>query len=347
MVRAPANILAEFPFKLMEKSSLTAPPSNTYFARISQALKPVASDLNKVLKEDGLMLVPMWRCAHRNNRWRCGGVTHAPNTKCLKCRETAVKRERAYWAFKIISNSIKKDQKQMRQLKFIHCESCKIPMLPRHQPKRGRRVLQMCYKCRHLRLREQMKRANANYRQMHCPCPYNKIVENSGKTDKEYNRIPKNYDFRNDPRYLTVEGVKKMRQKQKNKCYYCKVAMETNTNRLTNPKGLQIERLTNGPHWAADCVLACNSCNRRSWREGWSPYPHDIARVIGQKFKPDRYPGFLEGTVEGRTYERQENGNYVETGTNQCTVPKMLPTRRCVSQMERIAAELRQLKVRS
>ena len=41
----------------MRKSGLMAPPSNTDFARISQALISVQKDLNPILKELGIILV--------------------------------------------------------------------------------------------------------------------------------------------------------------------------------------------------------------------------------------------------------------------------------------------------
>ena len=324
----------------MRKSGLMAPPSNTDFARISQALISVQKDLNPILKELGIILVPMWRCSHRNNRWRCSNMTHAPNTKCRKCRETKKKRERGYWAFKIISNSIKKDRQQMRQRRFIRCSKCRIPMLRRIQPKRGRPVLQMCDQCRYLRWREQIAASQALNKVANT---YKKVVGESKKTDRR-----KGYDYRNDPKYVSVQWVKDQRQRQKNKCYYCDSVLETDCNRLTHPRGLQIERLTDGPHWAADCVLSCSSCNRRSWRKGWGPYPHNVARILGQKFQQDRdHPGYLAGTVEGRKYERNDFGNYVENGVTQCMPPSQMPSRRAIAQQARIVEQLRQLRVQS
>ena len=302
MPKATANTLTEFPFKSMGTIESTAPPTITDFARIITCLKPVTGDLNKLCKELGMVLVPMWRCSHRNSRWRCSGVTHAPRTKCLRCRESKNKRERAYWVLKIISNSIKKDNRLMCEGKFVRCQSCKTPML-RIPHKRGRKPLQMCPPCRKLRLQKQYRKSKEK---LHCP--YKQIVMCSGGNDKNQKRLPRKYDFRNDPRYLTVDFLKNLRRKQKNKCYFCGVAMVSNTNRLENSNALQIDRLTHGPHWADDCVFACSACNSRSWRPGWGPFPHHLSLKLGYKFDPDKtHQGYLLGHVENRIYKRLEN----------------------------------------
>jgi len=84
-----------------------------------------------------------------------------------------------------------------------------------------------------------------------------------------------------DANYITPQGLMILRKKQRNKCYYCDVPMQTNNRREWN--GLTIERIdTSRPHDYENCKLCCHTCNCKKFTG------ESILREHNQKYIKDR-----------------------------------------------------------
>ncbi len=64
----------------------------------------------------------------------------------------------------------------------------------------------------------------------------------------------------NENTYITAIELKSLRKKQKNRCCYCDVSMQTYNRSLWN--GLTIERIDSSlPHASLNCRICCHTCN--------------------------------------------------------------------------------------
>ena len=80
------------------------------------------------------------------------------------------------------------------------------------------------------------------------------------------------------PNYIDVKYLEAMRAAQDTQCYWCGVKMDP-VNRKQKC-GMTVDRLDSGPHLKGHCVMACFSCNAKSYRYGWNPYPQRLSKIL-------------------------------------------------------------------
>ena len=102
-------------------------------------------------------------------------------------------------------------------------------------------------------------------------------AESSMVTNSRYEDRYKGRDFEN-PQYIDVPYLRALRQKQNTKCYWCNVVMLPENRKQV--RGMTVDRLDDGAHLKHHCVLSCFSCNCKSYRYGWCPYPKKLAKIL-------------------------------------------------------------------
>ena len=80
------------------------------------------------------------------------------------------------------------------------------------------------------------------------------------------------------PNYIDVKYLEGLREKQATRCYWCGIDMDP-VNRKQKC-GMTVDRLDSGPHLKGHCVLACFSCNAKSYRYGWNPFPQYLSKIL-------------------------------------------------------------------
>ena len=96
-------------------------------------------------------------------------------------------------------------------------------------------------------------------------------------TNSRYEDRYKGRDFEN-PHYIDVPYLRALRQKQNTKCYWCGIDMDPVKRK--QKCGMTVDRLDSGPHLKGHCVMACFSCNAKSYRYGWNPYPQRLSKIL-------------------------------------------------------------------
>ena len=80
------------------------------------------------------------------------------------------------------------------------------------------------------------------------------------------------------PNYINVKYLEAMRAAQDTKCYWCNVDMDPVHRK--QKCGMTVDRLDSGPHLKGHCVMACFSCNAKSYRYGWNPFPQYLSKIL-------------------------------------------------------------------
>ena len=99
------------------------------------------------------------------------------------------------------------------------------------------------------------------------------IISNSRYEDKRQGKIS------SGPNYIDVPHLEDLRTKQNTRCYWCDIEMDPVVRK--QKCGMTVDRLDSGAHLKHHCVLACFSCNSKSYRYGWNPFPQYLSRIIG------------------------------------------------------------------
>ena len=289
----------------------------------------------QVTRSHDVVFVARWRCSAKNNRgWRCPNETAVRHTFCEPCRARKRRLQPRYYLKRLLRDSSKRDMTVIIKMKFIKCENCGIPM-PDPSRKRNSKLKNWCEKCKRLRRLGQMRK----FKQAHGAYKDNmverQIVAISHQNDKK--RIRSEQDLRANPRYIDVDFILKLRKDQDDRCYFCNKKMQTKCRMKAD--GLTIERLDNDLHLKTNCVLSCCSCNHRSWREGWCPYPWDIAKHLGYVLLNGYIPG--ETLVRDWVYLRRFK-TWLDNGLIQRKLTSLLPNRLCVKNHRRLMEQLRQ-----
>ena len=227
----------------------------------------------------------------------------------------------------------------LKQQKFMRCVNCNTPFLYKKPLRTHRRGVNLSCWCRKCKRKRTIARSKAFYKKQGTykqDAAEHNMVNVSAHTDKERFKAAADYDYRSHPRYITSDYLKQLRVDQDDQCYFCDRKMNT-VNRQKDD-GLTVERLNDEPHWKDTCVLSCMWCNRRSWREKWSPFPLKLGKILGHKTDG----GYLLGQEFGTKWTFIEaTRKWIVNGISQYKIPSRMPSRLCVRRQARLLEELR------
>ena len=262
--RPTARLYTEFDGDLKGTEDTPAQQANAYLARISALLNlDNRPDLEEYLRANDLVLSVKWRCRCKNGRnWRCNNATEKRGTQCTKCGEARKKRGKKYWAQRMVRDSMSKDRK---------CENCNAK-LTKPISNRESKLKNWCQACCRRRQLLQMREFKSKYGYYKHDSAERRMINSSEHKDKE-----RGFSW-NEEDYIDVDFLKKQREKQKTKCYWCNIDM--NPVHRKQRDGMTVERLTSEPHLKSNCVLACFSCNAKSYRYGWNPFPQYLSKIL-------------------------------------------------------------------
>ena len=100
----------------------------------------------------------------------------------------------------------------------------------------------------------------------------NRMLSDSRYEDKRRGEVVCGAD------YIDVPYLKQLKKKQQTRCYWCGIEMDS-VNRKQKC-GMTVDRLDDGAHLKNHCVLACFSCNAKSYRQLWNPFPLRLTEVL-------------------------------------------------------------------
>ena len=98
------------------------------------------------------------------------------------------------------------------------------------------------------------------------------MISNSQYEDRKHGKVSEG------PNYIDVPYLKSLKQQQDTRCYWCNVEMDPVVRK--QKCGMTVDRLDSGPHLKGHCVLACFSCNAKSYRYGWNPFPQYLSKIL-------------------------------------------------------------------
>ena len=98
------------------------------------------------------------------------------------------------------------------------------------------------------------------------------MVSNSRYEDKRQGKVS------DGANYIDVKYLKDLKAKQDTKCYWCGIEMDPVHRK--QKCGMTVDRLDSGPHLKGHCVMACFSCNAKSYRYGWNPFPQYLSKIL-------------------------------------------------------------------
>ena len=216
------------------------------------------------MRERDLVLQVSYRCRCRNNRgWRCNNATDKRGTQCKSCGESRKTREQRQWAQRMVRDSRAKDGKPK-------CSQCGVGEIPKRL--RKSKLMNWCLACRKRRALKQTQRFKRKYGAYKTNEAERRMIANGQHKDRTKGNVS------DGPTYIDVPYLQGLQRKQDTKCYWCGIDMDKSNRKKRN--GMTVDRLDNGPHLKNHCVLACFSCNAKSYRDGWNPFPQYISKVL-------------------------------------------------------------------
>ena len=222
------------------------------------------SELEQWMRENDLVLQVSWRCRCRNTRgWRCNNATDKRGTQCKSCGDARRAREKRQWAQRMVRDSRAKDDKPK-------CSQCGVGEIP--ESNRKSKLMDWCLACRKRRQLGQMTSFHKKYGSYKTKHAERCMVAGSQFKDRQKGLVSQG------PTYIDVPYLEGLRDKQKTKCYWCGVDMDP-INRKKRC-GMTVDRLDSGPHLKDHCVMACFSCNAKSYRYGWNPFPQRLSKIL-------------------------------------------------------------------
>ena len=264
--RSPtARLYTKIDGKTPSTESGMAQPSIANLAHISRVLnlgdKP---ELEQYMREHDLVLQVSYRCRCRNSRgWRCNNATDKRGTQCKPCGDSRKAREQRLWAQRMVRDSRAKDDK-------LRCSQCHEGEVPEQE--RKSKLWDWCLACRKRRQLQQMSEFHKRYGSYKTNTAERNMISHSQAKDRATGKVSEGTN------YISVPYLKSLKAKQNTKCYWCGIKMDPVKRK--QKCGMTVDRLDSGAHLKHHCVLACFSCNAKSFRYGWNPFPQYLSKIL-------------------------------------------------------------------